>query len=154
MRYFTAKAVVLVLFTAPMGMSSASKVQAQPTPPGCSVASLNGSYGYTNTGAIVAGPDAGPFAGVGRQTFDGKGNTQASATVSVNGNVLRVTIKGTYTVNTDCTGSMLLTVSAGPETFTNHVDFVIVGGGSAFRAINADAGAVITTTGKKQFLDE
>jgi hypothetical protein len=27
---------------------------------------------------------------------------------------------------------MFLTVSAGPETFTNHVDFVIVGGGTAF----------------------
>ena len=45
----------------------------------CANASLSGSFGCTNTGAIVAGPDAGPFGGVGRQTFDGKGNTEATA---------------------------------------------------------------------------
>src|SRR5260370_23191224 len=151
MNHFLAKAFATVIFSTLVVLGTAPNAQAQPA---CSTATLRGSFGYTNTGTIVAGPEAGPFGGVGRQTFDGKGNTQATATVSVNGNIFHATIKGTYVVNSDCSGSMILTVSAGPETFTNHIDFVIVGGGTAFRAINTDPGAVITTTGKKQFLDE
>lgn len=151
MKCFAARVFAGVLFFSLVVLGAASNAQAQPS---CSNASLSGSFGYTNTGTILAGPDAGPFGGVGRQTFDGKGNTQATATVSVNGNVLHVTIKGTYVVNADCSGSMILTITAGPETFTNHADFVVVGGGTAFRAINADPGSVITTVGKKQFLGE
>ena len=151
MKHLAAKAFATILFSTLMLVGSAPNAQAQPS---CSNATLNGSYGYTNTGAILAGPDAGPFGGVGRQTFDGKGNTQATATVSVNGNISHVTIKGTYVVNADCSGSMVLTITAGPETFTNHVDFVVVRGGTAFQAINTDPGSVITTVGKKQFLDQ
>jgi hypothetical protein len=146
MKHFAARGSVSILFFTLVVLGIAPNVQAQPS---CSNASLNGSFGYTNTGTILAGPDVGPFGGVGRQTFDGKGNTQATATVSVNGNIFHVTIKGTYVLNSDCTGSMILTVSAGPETFTNHVDLVVVQGGTEFRAINTDPGSVITTIGKK-----
>ena len=148
MKHLVAKASSTLLFSALLFLGIAPNLQAQPS---CSNASLSGSFGYTNTGTILAGPDAGPFGGVGRQTFDGKGNTQATATVSVNGNVFHVTIQGTYVVNSDCTGSMLLTVSAGPETYTNHVDLVVVHSGAEFRAINTDPGSVITTDAKKQF---
>ena len=146
--YVAAKGLVAILFAIPVFLGMTTSAQAEPT---CSLVTLHGSYGYTNTGASVAGPDAGPFSGVGRQTFDGKGNTQASATVSVNGNVLRVTIKGTYLVNADCTGSMTLVVSAGNETLTSHVDFVVLRGGAKIRAINTDSGSVITTIAEKQF---
>jgi hypothetical protein len=148
MKHLVAKAFSTLLFCTLLFLGIAPNLQGQPS---CSNASLSGSFGYTNTGAILAGPDAGPFGGVGRQTFDGKGDTQATATVSVNGNIFHVTIKGTYVVNSDCTGSMVLTVSAGPETFTNHVDLVVVHGGAQFRAINTDPGSVITTDAKKQF---
>ena len=70
---------------------------------GCSNATLQGSFGYTSTGTLldtfVPPPFAGPFAEVGRQTFDGTGNTEATATTSSNGNIAPETIKGTYTVN-------------------------------------------------------
>jgi hypothetical protein len=95
---------------------------------------------------------AGPFAGVGIQTFDGKGNTSASATVSQNGSIVRVAVTGTYAVKPDCTGSMTLLVS--PVNVTSHVDFVIVRDGAGFQAINTDPGTVITTVGKKQFPED
>ncbi|SRR5260370_448993 len=38
-----------------------------------------------------------------------------------------------------------LVVTAGTETFTNHVDLVLVQGGAEFRAINTDPGIVLTT---------
>ena len=78
----------------------------------CSNASLQGSFGFTSTGTLVAFPPpvAGPFAEIGRQTFDGRSNTDAIATLSANGNIVRVTVQGTYVVNPDCTGAMTLYV--------------------------------------------
>src|SRR5450432_4246823 len=70
---------------------------------GCSNASLQGTFAFTSTGVITAPPAfAGPVSEVGTQTFDGRGNSTAVATLSQNGNILQVTITGTYTVNPDC----------------------------------------------------
>jgi hypothetical protein len=146
MRHFPTKAFAAVILST-LALVIPRSIQAEPS---CSNASLSGSFGYTNNGTILGGPDAGPFGGVGRQTFDGKGNTEATAAVSVNGNIAHATIKGTYAVNSNCTGSMTLVGSAGSQTFTNHVEFVVIHGGTEFRAINTDPGSVITTVGKKQ----
>jgi hypothetical protein len=119
----------------------------------CSNATLHGSYGYTSTGTLldtyVPPPFAGPFAEVGRQTFDGKGKTEATATLSANGNIQQVTIEGTYKVNSDCTGSMTLNVS--PLQATVHAHFVIDDDGAEFRAIGTDSGLVESRVYKKQF---
>lgn len=126
----------------------------------CSIATLKGSFGYTSTGTLldsdVPAPYAGPFAEVGRQTFDGKGNTNATATVSSNGNILQhATIRGTYTVNADCTGSMTLYVVQFQA--TAHADFVIDRDGAEIRAIGTDSGVIESRVYRKQFrvvLDE
>lgn len=117
----------------------------------CSDATLRGSFGYTSTGtlleAFVPPPYAGPFAEVGRQTFDGKGKTDATATLSANGNIMKVTIEGTYKVNPDCTGSMTLVSSLG----TSHADFVIDDDGAELRAIFTESGVVESRVYRKQF---
>jgi hypothetical protein len=119
----------------------------------CSNATLRGSFGYTSTGTLldsfVPPPFAGPFAEVGRQSFDGKGNTDATATTSSNGNPAPVTIEGTYTVNPDCTGSMTLNVS--PFDSTVDADFVISDDGAEIRAIVSDAGLIESRVYSKQF---
>lgn len=101
----------------------------------CSTASLHGSFGFTSTGSLLAlpAPLAGPFAEIGRQTFDAQGNTDGTATLSTNGNLLRVTFQGTYDVNPDCTGSMTLLVA--PLGATVTLDFVIDHDGAELRAI-------------------
>jgi hypothetical protein len=121
----------------------------------CSNATLQGSFGFTCTGTLLALPPplAGPFGEIGRQTFDGQGNTDAAATISNNGNIVRVTIQGTYVVNPDCTGNMTLLIS--PFGFTQHLDFVIDDDGTEVRAVSvppADStGNTETRTYKKQF---
>jgi hypothetical protein len=119
----------------------------------CLTATLQGSFGYTSIGtllpAYVGPPFAGPFAEVGRQTFDGRGHTDATATLSANGNINKVTIEGTYTVNPDCTGSMTLNVS--PLNATVHTDFVIDHDGAELRAIVSESGVVESRIYKKQF---
>lgn len=120
----------------------------------CSNATLWGSFGYTSTGTLldsyVPPPFAGPFAEVGRQTFDGKGNTDATATLSANGNINQnVAIEGTYTVNPDCTGSMTLNVPSLQTTV--HADFVIDHDGAEIRAISTDSGVVESRVYRNQF---
>lgn len=118
---------------------------------GCSNATLQGSFGYTATGTLLGAPPpfAGPFGEVGRQTFDGRGNTDAAATASANGNIAKFTITGTYTVNPDCTGSMTLYVS--PLGATAHLDFVIDKDGAEIRTIGTDPGEIETRVYRKQF---
>jgi hypothetical protein len=117
----------------------------------CSSASLRGSFGFTRTGTLLAlpPPSAGPFGEIGRQTFDGQGNTEATATLSANGNINRVTIQGTYVVNQDCTGSMTLLIS--PLGVTAHLDFVIDDDGTELRAIATGPGTIETRVYRKQF---
>ena len=117
----------------------------------CSTASLQGSFGFTSTGTLLALPPpfGGPFAEIGRQTFDGQGNTDATATLSANGNIKRVTVVGTYVVNPDCTGSMTLLVS--PFGSTVNLDFVIDDDGAEIRAIVTGAGSIESRVYRKQF---
>ena len=117
---------------------------------GCSNDNLRGTFAYTSTGFIVTPKDfAGPFAEIGTQTFDGSGGTTATATLSQNGNIVPVTMTGTYTVNPDCTGT--LTVQVSPIGVTVHVYFVIDDSGNGFQAIETDPGLVITRVGRRLF---
>ena len=102
----------------------------------------------TGTGTTF-NPSASLFAQAGRQTFDGNGNTGATAMTSINGASFPVTIKGTYAVNRDCTGS--LTLHASPVDITVHADFVIASDGAGFQAIVTDPGSSVTYVVKKQF---
>ena len=120
----------------------------------CSNASLQGSFGFTSTGTLLAipPPNAGPFAEIGRQTFDGRGdNTEGTATLSANGNIGRVTFFGTYVVNPDCTGSMTLLVLPLGRTIT--LDFVIDDDGAEVRALltSTPSGNTEIRVYKKQF---
>ena len=112
-----------------------------------------GSFGFTSIGTLldsfVPPPFAGPLAEVGRQTFDGKGHTDATATLSSNGNINKVTIEGTYTVNPDCTGAMTLDIS--PFGSTVHADFVIADDGAELRAIVSESGVIESRVYSRQF---
>ena len=102
----------------------------------CSNATLRGSFGFSSTGTLLAipAPSAGPFAEIGRQTFDGTGdNTEGTATLSANGNINHVTFSGTYAVSPDCTGSMTLVILPSGRTIT--LEFVIDDDGTELRAI-------------------
>lgn len=141
-----------VIFATLFALGIAPKAQASEEKE-CSNATLHGSFGYTSTGTLldsfVPPPFAGPFGEVGRQTFDGKGNTEATATISSNGNINQaVAISGTYVVNSDCTGSMTLNIPAFGATV--HADFVIDDGGAEIRAISTDSGVIETRVYRKQ----
>ncbi len=117
----------------------------------CSDASLQGSFGFTSIGTLLALPPplAGPFGEVGRQAFNGRGGTDGTATLSANGNIRKVTFQGTYQINPDCTGSMTLFVS--PINVTANLDIVVDDDGGELRAIITGTGSVETREYRKQF---
>ena len=125
----------------------------------CSNVTLRGSFGFRMTGNIGLPSSLVPFADVGKQTFDGNGNTEVASIVSVNGVLFSSTLTGTYAVNQDCTGSFTLSGSSVPLSGSGGVvnspptqhHFVIVGGGMEFYLIPENPGSVRIGVGKKQF---
>jgi hypothetical protein len=142
----------LLLAVAMLCARSTVAQQASAVAKECSKANVHGIFGYSSTGTLldsyVPAPYAGPFGEVGRQAFDGRGNTSGTATTSSNGNIAPVTFAGTYTVNADCTGSMTLNVS--PFESTVHAAFVIDEEGVELRAIGTDSGLIETRVYRKQ----
>jgi hypothetical protein len=123
---------------------------AQTVNKGCTNATLLGTFAYTVAGSITAPPAlAGPFASVGTQTFDGRGGFTAVATVSQSGMIIPVTIKGTYAVNPDCTGTFTGVIS--PVGITSHIFFVIDDAGAGFQALQIDSGVVVSGVARRQF---
>lgn len=102
-----------------LGSSLLIGVMAAKASSNCSLATLNGTYGFIGQGTILAQlpglpPPPFPTAGSGIATYDGNGNFSVKATQSLNGAISTGTGTGTYTVNPDCTYSDVLTVSGGP----------------------------------------
>jgi hypothetical protein len=147
MKRTRALTTIVIVFTIVFGLGIVSRAKADDDVKECSNATLKGSYGFTSTGTILPplfgqpsysfdGP-AGPFAEVGRQTFDGKekGETEYTATINNNGEITTgLLFKGTYSVNKDCTGTMTLTQTM-PFPSTVTFNFVIDDNGSEIRAL-------------------
>ena len=106
--------VITVLTTSHMSKSayrvfSPSVVRADQE--SCSVASLHGTYAIHAQGSIVGQLPAPfpaapfPFGEAGIVTLNGAGQLSGKTTVNLGGVVLQPTVTGTYTVNSDCTGT-------------------------------------------------
>jgi hypothetical protein len=67
-------------------------------------ATLVGTYMSHGTGTVVG---VGPVAAVGTITYDGHGDLDNPFTLSVNGSVSTFNQTGTYTVKSDCTGTVV-----------------------------------------------
>ena len=123
-----------------LAISSSAKAEDK----GCTDATLKGTFAHTASGFEIAPPAiAGPIAGAGLDTFDGKGGVKTSATLSLNGNIIPVIATGTYKVNPDCTGTYVI---PGTTLF-----LVIADSGNEIHAICIDPGVVLNHTFRRQF---
>ena len=111
----------------------------------CSDRTLRGTYGLKLEGRSLA---AGPFASVSQLRFDGNGHMTGSEIGSLNGQIVQRTVAGSYTVNADCTGFIII-----PSTLVRphdaRGDFVLVDGGREFFMIDNEEGWVLNGVGKK-----
>jgi hypothetical protein len=120
----------------------------------CSNRTLSGDYGGTTQGVLLPNPGLPPelpFTSVGVTHFDGKGNFTGVEHTVVNGvqqGADWTANSGTYAVNSDCTGSLVLNTpnNQGPSTLT--LFFVIVKHGTQFYS-NLGAGGALASTWNK-----
>jgi hypothetical protein len=141
----TRTTVVTLAVLTLLWLGSAQRVQAQTGASdagdssrnaGCSAASVAGDWAYTETGWVIPGTVAVPFAAVARYTLDADGNLSGTATSSSGGTTANVTLKGTSTVERDCTGTLSVGVYAqGNLVRTATFDVVYVNNGREARAI-------------------
>jgi hypothetical protein len=135
--WMVAAALTAVLATAGrMGIPLLVKAHAQEvTPVGsvCSVAMLNGVYGFQRHGTKTDGT---LITAVGTGTLDGQGNTSDfQEWTSRNGVVTHaVFAPGTYTVDADCTGAFV------DPAFGTLSRFVVVRGGDEILAMSLSSG--------------
>lgn len=111
---------------------------------GCSVATLQGAYGFYRTGTTSTGP----LAAVGIATFDGTGSTTARQTIRKNGVTTAdlftdPPLVGLYQVDTDCTGKFL---NPDGSVFA-HI--VIVGGGKQIFGLSLNGTNTVTGVWQK-----
>jgi len=129
-----------------LGISSPAKASDK----GCSNATLRGTYAQTGSGVITAPPDqAGPFANVGTLVFDGNGGLTGALVVSSNGTSAQSAETGTYTVNSDCTGTYTVQIVA--FGITSQAFFALDSNGDELEIIVTDPNSVITCVAKKLF---
>jgi hypothetical protein len=112
--------------------------------PRCSLASLEGTYGFRFSGTVYK-PDETPAAsleGAGVETFDARGRTTGGRIVgSSNGQPFSRTFSGTYMVNADCTGTKEITFDNGDQ---GHFFFVPVDERRQLVMIQTDPGQAVT----------
>ena len=158
---------ILVLLTAFAPWSQAAE-QALPTlekalDSDCTVETLNGDYGISISGTRPAPPPLSGIPnyvpgtieqviGVGVRTFDGRGNfTQTTNEKGALSGILvpNLSASGTYTVNSDCSGTLTLHI---PNlSFPVVYDFVVTDRAREFLAIVASPQLVmVTNAGHRQ----
>ena len=115
-----------------------------------------GTYGFTAV-APYAGSNSGTGAILGVITFDGAGNvsgtsTQVQPDPSPNATTVqsqRVPFAGTYTVNADGTGTLMLQIPGVGQPVP--VSLVVTDGGSGIMFVQTGAGnSLLTVTARKQ----
>jgi len=104
-------ACALVSLVAAMALGTSGTARAALGPQPCGLYTLRGSYLFATHGWNIVGGVAQPKAIVEGIDFNGDGTLVSPfATVSINGTILHSSGSlGTYTVNTDCTGTLSFT---------------------------------------------
>jgi len=116
---------------------------------------LRGPYLGQIEGTVLSGvPGApGPVGAVGTITFNGKGTLTIADMASLFGNFFPRTGTGTYTVNSNCTGTATVTFETPPQFkgLKQDLAMVLKGNGQMFRVISSDPGGVVLGSFEKQY---
>ena len=156
MKKLFASVAALVLLT----LVAVGSGNAQSNSPACNNRLIEGNYGFTIQGAKLAGPGpVGPQVGVAMAQFDGYGAFTQTDAVTIAGHVVadftHTPATGTYTVNSDCTGTFTINFTDGRPPVV--ADFVVVESGSEIDTVVTSAGGnqgilATSSVGKRRFV--
>ena len=113
----------------------------------CSSALLNGSYSLYASGTVIG---VGPVGLVAVLKYDGQSTLTGTVFQRVNGNIVQLTLTGTYTVDSNCIATDDTVTSTGQ---TAVHTYAIADNGREFYILNMTPAPanVIVGVGKKQF---
>jgi hypothetical protein len=132
----------LQLVSADAGNVETETVQAQGTAT-CTVAGVNGTFGIQASGMFLT---IGSVAFDGLFTLDGKGNVKGTESGSIAGSIFSgQPASGSYTVASNCTGTMAITVA----NQTEHSSFVVTNSGKGMLLVETDANTVVSGFGQQ-----
>jgi len=141
--------ISLILLVMALAASSAVTAHAS----GCSNSTIKGTYAFTIHGQILT--PGGPLLvdGIAKTTFDGGGELTQVSAVAINGNIPLIWSPsiGTYTVNSDCTGTMTL-ISTGQPTL--HLAILVSQSGGHIHTVVTDPGFATTSDAERVWAHE
>jgi len=116
---------------------------------GCSAGSLDGAYAYALQGALydANGNETADVASAGRIVFDGEGKLSGADWFSKNGTASARSYTGTYTLGSDCTGSLQVALTGSPAV-PRHI--ALADGGKQVMVIQINTGPVVSGSFVKQ----
>lgn len=151
--------ITLVIVSCALLASASTTTAAQEDDHRCNNGLIEGTYGFSVQGTKLAGLGlVGLQVGVAMTHFDGQGGLSQIDTVTIDGKVAadftHAPANGTYTVNTDCTGSFTIVFTDGRPPVTTA--FVVVEGGHEIDTVVTSAagtqGILATgSVGKRRF---
>jgi hypothetical protein len=103
----------------------------------CGLTGKKATFAANLFGAIV---NAGPIAYVAQVILDGKGKVSGSGTFDVNGTIVTAAIKGSYTENSDCTGTIQMKL---PRSITLNFNSVVANSGKEILLVETDANTIV-----------
>ncbi|MEJ2007847.1 MAG: hypothetical protein P8Z30_06760 [Acidobacteriota bacterium] len=99
---------IVLLVPLLLGLAAVTSAQNNPA---CTYAGVAGEWGDTFTGTFYPPPGkATLIAAVGKATFDAHGNFSETVTSTTSDTASQETATGTYILNSDCTGTMTVSV--------------------------------------------
>jgi len=115
--------------------------EAQPLVVTCDSTAVSGPYTYAVSGWVAFDGVYVPYADAGRILSDGKGNLTGKSTFSSAGVVQRRTLKGTYSIGSNCTGTASLTDNLGNS---GVLAMTVIDNGQQVLSINTTPGWVVS----------
>jgi hypothetical protein len=114
----------------------------------CTNNTIKGSYAFIIHGQIFTPSGSLVVDGIAKTIFDGNGNLTQVDAVAVNGNPLQVWRPGTgtYSVNSDCTGTMTLLIPGEPPL---HLAILVSGSGDLIHTFVTDPGFAVTSDAER-----
>jgi hypothetical protein len=153
------KRLVNIFSLAVLALVASAAGHAQSNSPACNNKLIAGDYGFTIQGTKLGGSGyTGQQVGVAMTEFDGVSTLSQIDTITVAGEVVsdftHTAATGTYTVNSDCTGTFTINFTDGRPPIT--ANFVVVDGGAEIDTVVTSAGGsqgIVATgsIGKRRF---
>lgn len=107
----------------------------------CDSSAFSGPYTYAIRGWVVAGGTYQPFADAGRIVADGNGALNGKSTYSASGAIGRRTFSGSYSIDSNCSGTAILRDNLGNVA---TLPITVVDGGQEVLFIQSESGTTIS----------